>query len=226
MALILHMHPLAAFCHKALIALYENNTPFEIGSVNLGDAESAKAHFARWPVGKLPVLEDTARRQMIPETSIIIEYLQQHYPGPAPMLPADEALRLDVRLWDRFFDLYISQQMTKFVIDRIRPEGQKDPAGVADAERMLGIAYGMLEQRMKDKTWAAGDTFTMADCAASPALFYADFILPFGPSRPHLAAYRTRLMERPAFARVLKDARPYFQYFPYHDRMPDKLLRG
>jgi glutathione S-transferase len=224
MALVLYTHPLASFCHKVLIALYENGTPFESRLVDLADAESNAELFAHWPVGKIPVLHDRARGQTVPETSIIIEYLARHYPGPVPLLPADPELALQARLWDRFFDLYVQVPMQKIVVDRLRPAGQADAHGVAEAEATLRIAYGMLERQLQAGPWAIGSAFSIADCAAAPALFYAQIALPFEPGQRALAAYFERLYARPAFARVLREARPYFGNFPLRERMPARFL--
>lgn len=226
MALELYFHPLASFCHKVLIALYENETSFKPYLLDLGNPDQKAAFLDIWPVGKMPILRDEARDETVPETSIIIEYLDRHYPGPAPLLPADEGHRLDARLWDRFFDLYVQGPMQTIVGDRIRPEGERDPRGVANAEAALATAYGMIERRMAERTWAAGDGFSIADCAAAPALFYADIVAPFPRAHRNLTAYFERLLERPSFARVLKEARPYFAMFPYKEKMPARFLDG
>ncbi|BBD39661.1 glutathione S-transferase [Aminobacter sp. Y103A] len=224
MALTLYSHPLAAFCHKVLIALYENGTEFIPVTVDLGEPEETAALAAKWAVGKIPVLRDDFRDRTVPETSIIIEYLDRHYPGPAPMLPADAERRLDARLWDRFFDLYVSVPMQKVVTDRIRPEGGNDPVGVADARRTLDTAYVMIERQLADKNWAAGEDFTIADCAAAPGLFYASIVHPFASDQHNLAAYFERLMARPSVRRTVGEARPYFRFFPYRELMPERFL--
>lgn len=224
MTLTLYHHPLASFCHKVLIGLYDNDTPFTGEIVNLQDAEASNQFFALWPVGKIPVLRDESRQATIPETTVIIEYLQQHYPGPSRLLPADADLCLDARLWDRFFDNYVQVPMQKIVLDRLRPTDQKDPAGVADARAMLTTAYGMIERRMANRLWAVGDSFGIADCAAAPALFYAGIVQPFAEAHPHASAYFERLVERPSFARVLDEARPYLGMFPFRDETPSRFL--
>jgi glutathione S-transferase len=224
MALKLHFHPLASFCHKVLMALYENGTPFDGRIVDLGDRKASADFFAMWPVGKIPVLRDEARDRTIPETTVIIEYLDRYYPGPNRLLPEDEDQRLEARLWDRFFDFYVHQQMQKIVLDRIRPEGKSDPHGVAEAKAMLATAYEMIERRMASQTWAAADAFSMADCAAAPALFYASIAAPFADTHPNLSAYFERLAGRASFKRIIDEARPYFQYFPYREAMPARWL--
>ena len=214
MSLTLYFHPLASFCHKVLIALYENDTPFTRHVVDLGDATSRAAFEKVWPVAKMPVLVDEAADRTIPESSIIIEYLAQHHPGRTPLVPADRDLARQTRMRDRFYDQYVHQQMQKIVTDRLRPKGKNDPYGVDDAKRILTIAYGMIDQEMGSKTWAMGDAFTMADCAAAPALFYANKVFPLGEAHRSAAAYLRRLMQRPSYSRVLEEAQPYMHLVP------------
>ncbi len=214
MSLTLHFHPLSSFCWKALIALYENDTPFTPNMVNLGDEAERAALLKLWPIGKFPVLRDDARSQTVPESSIIIEYLDRYYPGPTRFIPAEADLAWQTRLSERFYDLYVHLSVQKMVDDRLRPEAQKDPRGVEEARARIKLCYGMIEHEMGIKTWAMGEAFSIADCAASPALFYADKVVPIGDARPKLAAYLDRLMARSAFARVLKEAEPYFKLFP------------
>src|SRR5262249_33964070 len=157
---------------------------------------------------------DTARDRMIPEATIIIEYLAQHYPGKTALVPRDPDLALETRLRDRFYDLYVHHSMQTIVGDRLRPADAKDPYGVEQARAMLRTAYGMIEREMRSKTWAVGDAFTMADCAAAPSLYYANLVLPFGDSHPSVVAYFRRLMNRPSFARAVAEAEPYRSMFP------------
>jgi glutathione S-transferase len=217
MSLTLYFHPLSSFCQKALIALYENDTPFAPHLVDLGDEASRAAFLKIWPIGKFPVLRDEARDRVIPESSIIIEYLAQHYPGRARLVPEDADVARQMRMRDRFYDLYVSEPMQKIVGDRRRPPGQRDPYGVEQAKSRLQIAYGMIEEDMAAKTWAMGDAFGMADCAAAPALFYAKLVMPFGDMHRNVAAYFGRLMKRPSFARAVEEAKPYFNLFPNED---------
>lgn len=215
MSLTLYMHPLASFCQKVLIAFYENGKPFEPRIVDLADATSRAEFLKIWPIGRMPVLRDEARDRTIPESSIIIEYLAQHYPGKMQLVPTDTDLARQTRFRDRFYDLYVQEPMQKIVTDRLRPAGKNDPHGVEQAKGLLQAAYGMIEHDMSTKTWAMGDdAFSMADCAAAPALFYADLVLPFGDTYPNTAAYLRRLMERPSFARVVREAEPYRALFP------------
>jgi len=224
MPLTLYLHPLASFCHKVLIALYENDVPFEPVIVDFSDARSAAAIVERWPAAKVPVLHDTAGNRTIPETSIIIEYLQEHYPGQRPLLPVDAESRLDARLWDRFFDLYVSVPMQKIVTDRLRPENERDRLGVAEAHKTLDVSYRMLETQLAGKTWAIRTDFSIADCAAAPGLFFASIVHPFENRHRNLKGYFERLLERASFRRALDEARPYFAMFPYRDAMPDRFL--
>jgi glutathione S-transferase len=223
-SLTLYLHPLASFCHKVLIALYENETPFESRTVDLMDAAASADFFDLWPVGKIPVLRDESRNRTLPETSIIIEYLDQHYPGRQALIPFDPDARLEARLWDRFFDQYVNVPVGKIVVDRIRPAGKNDPIGVEESRAMLRTAYDMTNRQLASRSWAIGDAFTMADCAAAPALFYAAIVEPFPSTHTHLAAYFERLLARPSMQRVLAEARPYFSMFPYRDAMPARFL--
>ena len=214
MSLTLHFHPLASFCWKALIALYENDTPFTPVTVDLGNAEERAALLKLWPIGKFPVLRDDATDRTLPESSIIIEYLDQHYPGRTRFLPADADQALQTRLRDRFYDLYVHEPMQKIVGDRMRPPGKFDLLGVEEAKARLRTAYGMIDRQMATSVWAMGDAFSLADCAAAPSLFYANQVLPFGDTNQNVAAYFARLRERPSVARVVKEAEPYFHMLP------------
>ena len=214
MSLVLHYHPLASFCHKALIALYENEVAFTPKIVDLGDPGQRAEFLALWPIGKFPVLQDVALDKVIPESTIIIEYLEQHHPGKAKLIPDDTEQARETRLRDRFFDLYVHEPMQKIVGDRLRPEGAKDPHGVDHARNTMRTALGMLEQDMASRTWAIGEVFGLADCAAAPALFYADKVMPIAMDYPNVKRYLDRLMQRASYARVLREAEPYFAMFP------------
>jgi glutathione S-transferase len=214
MTLKLYFHPLSSFCQKVLIALYENDTPFEPHIVDLGDPASNAAFKAIWPIGKFPVLRDDARDRTVPESTVIIEYLASRFPSRTPLLPSEPETLREVRLRDRFFDLYLNVPMQKIVTDRLRPKGKNDSQGVEDARALLQTALRLTDEHMAGRTWAAGDTFTMADCAAAPPLFYANLVMPFGETHKHAAAYFARLMDRPSFARAVKEAQPYLKMFP------------
>jgi glutathione S-transferase len=214
MSLKLYFHPLSSFCQKALTALYENGTPFEPVIVDLFNEESAAAFKKIWPIGRFPVLRDEARDRTVPESSIIIEYLAQHYPGKSKLVPADADLARQMRLRDRFFDLYVNVPMQKIVTDKLRPAGKNDLYGVEEAKALLQTSLGMIDRDMEAKTWVMGDAFTMADCAAAPPLFYANMLMPLGDTHKNAARYLGRLMERPSFARAVKEAQPYLQLMP------------
>jgi len=217
MTLTLHFHPLASYCWKVLIALYETEAPFESTIVDLGDARSRAAFLKLWPVGKMPVLADTERQATVPESTIIIEYLATYYPGRSELIPADLDTARRVRLSDRFYDLYVHEHMQKIVGDRLRPSGQKDPFGVEHARASLAAAYAIIDDDMASKRWAAGQSFTLADCAAFPALYYANKVAPFPGNSTKLAGYFGRLSQRPSVMRVLREAEPYFAMFPASD---------
>jgi len=218
MSLTLYMHPLAAYCHKALIALYENDTPFHPHVVDLMDDAQRAAFYALWPIGKFPVLNDNARGCLVPESSIIIEYLARHYPGKVALIPGDEDEAREVRFRDRFFDLYVMEATQKVITDRLRPQGEHDRYGVAQARGKLRAALDLIEHEFQrdngKRLWAAGDRYSMADCAASPALFYANFVISLEDEHPLTAAYLLRLMQRPSFSRVLREAQPYMHMVP------------
>jgi glutathione S-transferase len=214
MSLTLHYHPLSSFCWKVLVALYENDTPFTPHPVDLGDEAERAALLKLWPIGKFPVLRDDATDRTIPETSIIIEHLDHQYPGRTRFIPADPKLALQTRLRDRFYDLYVHLSMQKVVGDRLRPAENKDPYGVEEAKARIQSCYGMIDKEVATKTWTMGEAFSIADCAAAPALFYANKVLPFGEPHKNVAAYLDRLQARPCFARVIREAEPYFKMFP------------
>jgi len=211
MSLHLYAHPFSSYCQKVLTALYENATPFTWHVLG-EDAEASREFAALWPVKRMPVLVDAGRTVM--EASIIIEHLQLHHAGPVQLIPADAQAALDVRLLDRFFDNYVMTPMQRIVGDALRPPEQRDARGVADAHALLDEAYRWLDGQLAGRTWAAGDSFSLADCAAAPALFYADWVQPIGEDCPAARAYRARLLARPSFARAVDEARPYRSYFP------------
>ena len=214
MALTLFFHPFASYCQKVLIALYENQTPFQSELVDLSNEASRSAFSKLWPIGKFLVLRDGARDRLIPESSIIIEYLAHYFPGAVELVPKDPDRAREARLMDRFFDCHVADPMAKIVTDRLRPSGQHDPFGVEQAKASLLTAYGILERDMARRTWATGESFGMADCAAAPALFYADLVLPLTDAYPLTKRYLSRLVARPSMARVLEEAAPYFEIFP------------
>jgi len=187
--------------------------PHEKAEVNLGDPASAAAFRALAPMSHMPVLEDKARGLVLPESSAIIEYLSLHYEGPVPLIPRDKDEALTARLWDRFSDGFVMTPMQKIVTDNLRPEGSHDPFGVNAARETLRRAYAVLDERVAGQAWAAGDDFSIADCALSPALWYADKVEPLGDHKS-LSAYLKRLVARHSFARSIEEAQPFMQFFP------------
>jgi glutathione S-transferase len=214
MSLTLHYHPLASFCWKALIGLYELGIPFEKHLVDLADTD-ARAAFARlWPLAKFPVLRDDGRGRTVPESTILLEYVDRLSDGPMPLIPRDPERALECRLRDRLFDTYVHASMQKIVGDRLRPADARDALGVEQARAQLETAYALLEEQVGDGPWAMGDDFTLADCAAMPALYYANEVASFEGRWKKVAAYLERLRRRPSVARVLDEAKPYFHMFP------------
>jgi glutathione S-transferase len=214
MALTLYYHPLSSFCQKVLVALYENETPFTPHLVDLGDPASRADFLRLWPIGKFPVLRDTQDDRIVPESTTIIEYLAQHYPGGTQLIPDDADRARKVRLSDRFYDLHVHLLMQKIVGDRLRPADQRDPYGVDDARRRMTVALDMIDREMANRQWATGADFTMADCAAAPALYYAHLVQPFAATHANAWRYFERLMARPSFARAVAEAEPYRKMFP------------
>jgi glutathione S-transferase len=214
MTLTLHYHPFSSFCQKVLVALCERDVPFERVVVDLSDPAQRAALERLWPMGKFPVLRDDSRGVTVPESTLIVEYLDRVHPGPPPLVPPDPDSALRARLWDRFFDQYVEMPLQKVVGDRFRPDGGHDPHGVQEACVQLGRAYDLLEERLGvSGTWIAGEAFTLADCGAGPALFYSAMVRPFA-GRPNLEAYYGRLRSRPSFVRAVDDARQFRSFFP------------
>jgi glutathione S-transferase len=210
MPLKLYAHPFSSYCQKVLIALYENATPFEFRL--LADAQSMEELTALWPLKRFPVLVDEDRT--VVEASIIIEHLQLHHPGPVRLLPENPREALEVRTLDRFFDNYVSTPQQQVVFNQLRPEADRDSYGVAQARALLETAYGWLDGVMAKREWAVGTEFSLADCAAAPALSYADWTHGIDARFANVRAYRQRLLARPSFARAVDEARPYRPFFP------------
>jgi len=203
----LYAHPFAAYCQKVLIALYENEIPFELRMLAPGDEQMAAEHVALWPFKRMPVLVDGGCT--VVESSIIIEHLGLHHPGPLRLIPDDPREALAVRMLDRVFDHYVATPMQKIVADAIRAPENRDRQGVAEARQLLDTAYRWIDDTIAGREWAAGDAFSLADCAAAPALFYADWAHPIGAAFPELRAYRRRLLARPSCEREVEEARPF-----------------
>jgi len=212
MSLALYGHSFSSYTQKVLIALYENETPFEFRSIGPDTPQHTAEWLRRWPLRKFPLLVDGERN--VAETSIIIEHLQLAHPGPVRLLPADPAAALETRFMDRFFDLHVMSPVQHAVGEALTGDAAKKAEGLAFAAGKLEAAYAWLEGYLADRTWAAGRDFTLADCAAAPALFYADWTVPIAAQFPLLRAYRARLLARPSFARAVDEARWFRPHFP------------
>lgn len=210
--LVLYSHPFASYCQKVLIPLYESGTPFEYRLLSPEQPENGAELAKLWPMGSFPVLVEDGRTVI--ESSVIVEYLDLHHPGPSRMIPHDPDAALEVRFLDRFFDNYVMTPMQRIVSDFIRPPEKRDPQTVTDAKEMLEKAYRWLDAHMARRAWADGDRFTLADCAAAPSLFYADWVHPIAGTFAEARSYRDRLLARPSVARAVDEARPYRHFFP------------
>jgi glutathione S-transferase len=205
----LYAHPFSSYSQKVLIALYENATPFDYQ--NLEDPAANAELAALWPLKRFPVLLDDGR--CILESSTIVAHLQAHHPGPISLIPAGDA-GLEVHMLDRVFDNYVMTPMQKVVLDALRPQAERDGYGVMEARELLDQIYSWLDQRLEGRHWITGDGFSLADCAAAPSLFYADWAHEIPHSHVRLRAYRARLLSRPSVVRVVDEARPFRHYFP------------
>lgn len=212
MTLELYAHPFSSYSQKVSIALYENATPFELRMLDAEHPDHGATLMSQWPIGKFPLLMDNGKAVF--ESTIIIEYLMRNFPGKATLLPDDQDLLAEVRLLDRIFDTYVMSPMQSIVNDALRAEDAKHPPSVEEARVQLDKAYSWLDVRLADRTWAAGDVFTLADCAAAPSLFYADWVHPIPAKFATLRNYRARLLARPAVSRAVDEARPYRSLFP------------
>lgn len=212
MTLQFHAHPFSSYCQKVLIALYENGIPFEWHLLTPDDAATDAEFTALWPIRRMPLLRDGERT--VVESSIIIEYLDLHHPGSHRLIPADADAALEARLLDRFFDNYVHTPLQKMVFDQLRPPAERDARGVKEARNLLDTTYAWLEHKLAGRHWASGGDFSLADCAAAPALFYADWAHRIPSDCANVIAYRQRLLARPSFARAVDEARPYRSYFP------------
>jgi glutathione S-transferase len=209
---LLYAHPFSSYCQKVLIALYENDTPFTYRKLVPEDPSAMGELEKLWPLKKFPVLVDD--KDVVVESSVIIEFLGVQHPGGTQMIPGDPRSALEVRMLDRFFDNYIMTPMEKIVGDFIRALEHRDPLGVTAAKSLLTAAYEWLDTRMEKRTWASGAQFTLADCAAAPSLFYADWVHPIAGQFGNVRGYRSRLLSRPSVARAIDEARPYRGFFP------------
>ena len=218
MSLVLHYHPLSSYCQKVLVALEETGVAVELRHLDLADAGERAAQRARWPLGKMALLEDRQTGLLLPESSIIIEYLQQQ--GPVRLLPDDRAACLEVRLWDRISDQYVMTPLQTAVGAVISGDAGAAGKALATSAQQLSVAYGVLDRRLEGQPWLGTGQFSLADCAAMPALFYAAAVHPFAVTHPRLDAYFSRLLQRPSVRRVLAGARPWLEHFPLLGRLP------
>lgn len=212
MTLKLYGHPFSSYTWKALIPLYENGLAFELVNVDPANPEAMPRLLELWPLGKFPVLEDGDR--VVMESSAIIEYLQIHHPGPMRLIPADPDAALEVRMLDRIFDNHVMGQMQRPVANALLPPERRDAGLTAEVDGALDRIYAWLDAWLEGREWAAAGQFSLADCAAAPALFYADWVHRIAPDFANLRAYRTRLLARPSVVRAVDEARPYRSYFP------------
>jgi glutathione S-transferase len=212
MSLALYGHAFSSYTQKVLIALYENATPFEFRSIGPDTPEHTAEWLRRWPIAKFPLLLDGERA--VVETSIIVEHLQLSHPGPVRLIPDDAAAALKVRFLDRFFDLHVMDAAQHAVAGALTSDPVKRKEGVALSEEKLERSYAWLEGELAGRTWATGADFTLADCAAAPSLFYADWIYEIPVAYPALRAYRARLLAQPSFARAVDEARWFRPNFP------------
>jgi glutathione S-transferase len=219
MTVTLYYHPLASYCHKALIALYENGVEFDKRIIDLGNAQDRSELQAIWPMCKFPVIHDRARQRHVPESSVIIEYLDHFYPGKHRLVPDNWEDAMQVRLWDRFFDNYVQSPMQEIVNDRIRGAN----GDMTSARSTLNTAYEMIDRQLASRQWVAGQDFSMADCAAVPALFYATTLVPLPSELMRLSAYFERLMNRASSLRVIDEAKPYFSMYPFAEAIPNRF---
>jgi glutathione S-transferase len=205
-------HPFSSYCMKALIAFYENDIPFEWRMLSPEHPENGAEMAAMWPIQRFPTIVDGDRQVM--EATAIVEYLAVNYPGPVKLIPEDPDTAVQVRMMDRIFDNYVMTPQGKCVFDFIRQPDERDAKGVADAKSMLETIYEWLDKQMAGHEWAVGNDFTLADCAAGPSLFYADWTHAIPERFTTLIAYRKRLLARPSFARAVDEARPFRPFFP------------
>lgn len=217
--LLVYGHPLASFYWKVLIALYERNVPFEFRMVDAEHPQNVEAISRLSPTGQFPVLVDGERT--VVESAAVIEYLDLHHGDAPPLVPADPRAAIEARQMDGIFDDYVQAPLTRMVLNAIRDEGKRDPQAVVEAKAMLDKSYAWLDRWMTEREWAANQAFTIADCSAAPALFYAHWGHPIPAAYVALRAYRARLLARPSIARVVNEARPWRAYFPLKDHSPD-----
>ena len=212
MTIALYGHPFSSYTQKALIDFYENGLPFEFKMIGPEAPENFDCLRRAWSLAKFPMVEEGGTNVF--ESTSIIEYLDVKHPGSVRLIPDDKDAAIEARMLDRVFDNYVMTPMNAIVRDALRAPEDRQASSVTEARSQLEAIYGWLDQRMASRTWAIGDAFTLADCAAAPSLFYADWAHPFPPALVHLRSYRQRLLARPSYDRANNEARPYRHYFP------------
>lgn len=218
MSLTLYYHPLSSYCHKVLIALYERGLEFERRIIDLGDAADRAELAAIWPFTRFPVLRDRARGRDLAESTIIVEYLDRIGSASA-LMPAHPEAALEARFWDRICDTCLEGPLQQIVLDRLRGAG----ADTSAARATLRTAYDVLERQLASRQWLAGAAFTLADCAAAPALFYTSTLEPFAGHQRELQRYFEQLIERPSIRRVIGEAAPSFRHYPFQEAIPARF---
>ena len=205
----LYYFPLSTYSQKALIALFEKHAEFESEEVKLFDEAERERYRKIYPLGRIPllVLDDG---HMIPESSIIIEYLDAHFEDGPRLIPSGAEAARQTRFHDRMMDLYVNDSIATLLFQSWKPEAARDQELIDRSRFRAGVMYDFMEQRLDGRTWLMGEDFTMADCAAGPALLYAGDLFPFA-DRPRIAAYWERLRTRPSYARVLEEAEPHLR---------------
>ena len=208
----LYGHPLSSFTWKALIAAYERDVAFEFRMLDPDHSENLARIGTLTPTGQFPAVVDGERE--IVESNAVIEYFDLFHGRGEPMVPQDRREALEARMLTEVFDDYVHLQVQRIVGNALRAPAERDPTGVEYAHGLIERCYLWLEKRLPAGQWASCGRFTIADCAAAPALFYADWVHPIGEHLPKLAAYRARLLSRPSVARTVDEARPYRHLFP------------
>ncbi len=203
----LYYHPISTYAQKALIAFYEKSVAFTPELVNLMDEAARGAYRKIYPLGKVPllVLDDG---QWVPESSIIVEYLDTHFSDGPKLIPDEPELSRQVRFKDRMYDLYLNESVAALIFESWKPESERNQELIERSQFRIGVMYDFMEINLDEHTWTNGEIFTLGDCAAAPPLFYAGEMAPFD-ERPNIVAYWQRLQERPSIRRVLDEAAPY-----------------
>ena len=207
----LYGHPFSSYTWKALIALYEHDLPFDFHLLEPSHPDNLAFVARHQPAGQMPVLDHDGR--IVIESNAVVEYVDL-ISGTPRLLPRDPLAAIEVRQMADVFDDYVMDTAQPVVSNALRPEAERNPADVRDAGKRLLRNYAWLDRWLAGREWAAGETFSLADIAAAPALFYADWIQRIPEAHTALKDYRTRLLARPSVERAVDEARPYRPYFP------------